>query len=1219
MDTDRLYTVNPYNKRHLNGLLNHSFALGGPEKPYELPEVTVTPNSSNHNWFGLSKENNPFSKQNAGGTMKGIAAGILNSPEGDKLLDDFDPIYKLAGGRESTIGNGLSTAGKGLFKAGAMSGNGALMAAGAGVKIVGGLYNTLGGVKYNKENISKVKNNISDIRNSANDFLTVNNSDTLINNYGNSEAPIAFSKDFLGKDGVFRNKIGKMKKDFDQQMATADAFRTNALMKAVDRVDSTTDNIAMANTAAFGGPLDTMNNMGAAEYGLMSDYINMRNNQTAMKNNIPNTYFSNQPITFADGGGIHIAKSKEGTFTAAATKHNMGVQEFANYVLSHPDKFSPAMRKKANFARNASKWHGYGGLLNNYDTLFALGGDLQTNGGDYSDGLTYVDAGSTHEQNPNGGVQMGVAPDGQPNLVEEGEVIYNDYVYSNRLKPTKDVLKKLHVFAHGGKLTYADVAKKLDKESQERPNDPISRATLKAQMEMLAQAQEEQKTKEEVKKAKEMFDNLSPEEQKAIMEQALAQQQGGQEGDEGQEDNEEQENPQEVSPEEAKQYAEEPQESNPQEEQSVPEEVLNNAPQEGEQEAPVVGAYGGELHTFDDGGPKEEKSNDWKKKLSNTFGLYTAEDWNDFAKKNKVEGFDFNKINDLSTFLKQEALLKALSAEHAAQVDALRRGDNLGTYVVPHTGYLIDDFIGNTLNKYNGSLKRGYKPGNYAIDKNFPLDKGETVYDLEGKDFYKNYTNAGMKALDAAKGITFNLKDGKLTANGKMDPDTLNLLNAIYATSQRTKTATKGFPIQFLKKNKDGSYSFIDNASNLFNHLRNDQHLGAFHLTPKFTERGNDITSLLWNPNSKTYSILTGDPQKGWNTDYTTEYDDDKGHHKIIYYRAPEAVSETTNDNNGETNKMPYDESGLDKLRYAGLAGPATALGMWSMGIGKPDYVGLDDALRLARTNSGGYADYKPIGNYFEYRPMDIWMNFNKKANGYRALDRAIANNNAPIGTNQAALLANGQNELNSSADDVIKAKQYNDNLKLQTGELNQKTDLANAEGYDKAALTNAELRNRDTQFNANLAANIAAQKMDADAGWYNALYGNLGKMFAAAHDLGRETKDYNRLAALINSGWAGTPSRDMIEHGTPRNNKVKNNTTMTAPIVADTSAQNTNAQSAPVTAMAMPSSLEGPYTDNSPYIPDYMLPWEDRMPKPYSPSKKKGGKLRKRNKGLTI
>lgn len=67
--------------------------------------------------------------------------------------------------------------------------------------------------------------------------------------------------------------------------------------------------------------------------------------------------------TFASGGSIHIDPSKKGTFTAAASKHGMGVQEFASKVLANKEDYSPAMVKKANFARNSSKWHGLGGLL----------------------------------------------------------------------------------------------------------------------------------------------------------------------------------------------------------------------------------------------------------------------------------------------------------------------------------------------------------------------------------------------------------------------------------------------------------------------------------------------------------------------------------------------------------------------------------------------------------------------------------------------------------------------------------------------------------------------------------------------------------------------------------------------------------------------------------------------------------------------------------------
>ena len=42
---------------------------------------------------------------------------------------------------------------------------------------------------------------------------------------------------------------------------------------------------------------------------------------------------------FAEGGKIRIKDSKKGTFTAAATKHGMGVQEFASKVLANKDNY----------------------------------------------------------------------------------------------------------------------------------------------------------------------------------------------------------------------------------------------------------------------------------------------------------------------------------------------------------------------------------------------------------------------------------------------------------------------------------------------------------------------------------------------------------------------------------------------------------------------------------------------------------------------------------------------------------------------------------------------------------------------------------------------------------------------------------------------------------------------------------------------------------------
>lgn len=120
-----------------------------------------------------------------------------------------------------------------------------------------------------------------------------------------------------------------------------------------------------------------------------------------------------------------------------------------------------------------------------YDELHygANGGKLNK---DFTNGVTTINNGGTHEENPNEGVQMGIAPDGIPNLVEEGEVIFNDYVYSNRLSPNKDMRKKNK---YKGK-SFADIAKYISKESEERPNDPISKRGLEEGLIRLANNQE---------------------------------------------------------------------------------------------------------------------------------------------------------------------------------------------------------------------------------------------------------------------------------------------------------------------------------------------------------------------------------------------------------------------------------------------------------------------------------------------------------------------------------------------------------------------------------------------------------------------------------------------------------------------------------------------------------------------------------------------------------
>lgn len=122
-------------------------------------------------------------------------------------------------------------------------------------------------------------------------------------------------------------------------------------------------------------------------------------------------------------------------------------------------------------------------------------------GGQFSNGMTEINNGGTHEENPNGGVPQGVDPQGNPNMVEEGEVKdIENYVFSARNKPTADLLEKHNLPKTFKNNTFAEIAAKVSKESEERPNDPISKNGLQFTLEKVKQVQEEFNAIEEQKR-----------------------------------------------------------------------------------------------------------------------------------------------------------------------------------------------------------------------------------------------------------------------------------------------------------------------------------------------------------------------------------------------------------------------------------------------------------------------------------------------------------------------------------------------------------------------------------------------------------------------------------------------------------------------------------------------------------------------------------------------
>lgn len=356
----------------------------------------------------------------------------------------------LSSGAGNTIGSIGSIVGSAISSVNPLLGG--IVSVGSG--LVGGLTNKMFGSKLNQENINQVKGNISSTANTS----FGGSADDLMSQLSGASMLGNINRSDIGKDGWFSHKAKNLTNKLRAQAEAANTRLYNNFNQAANVTNENQFLQSMYNVEAFGGPL------------------------------------------FKEGG-IMIKKENRGKFTESANRANMGVQEYARHILANKEDYSPTLIKRANFARN------FGGRK-------AFGGDLNTYGGTYNGGLEYIDNGGTHEQNPFNGVPMGTDRNGTPNLVEEGETIWNDYVFSNRLKVPETLTDKYKLSKD---ITFAEASKKLGKEIEETPNDPISKRTFNSFMQDLQQSQEEVKAKKELAKAKRQFNKLSPQEQLGIL------------------------------------------------------------------------------------------------------------------------------------------------------------------------------------------------------------------------------------------------------------------------------------------------------------------------------------------------------------------------------------------------------------------------------------------------------------------------------------------------------------------------------------------------------------------------------------------------------------------------------------------------------------------------------------------------------------------------------
>lgn len=418
-----------------------------------------------------------------GGLMQGVNNKIDASQLGQSLGGSAG-IGGIANSAATAISSAINPSGNSTGVGNALQGIGSAVSnipgiggiIGAGVNLVGGLVNAAFGSNLNEEFISQTEN---ETKQQSGYVSSANDNASLLNDWAAYTDKAHVRQKDVGTDGWFSNKAKNKTKQLNKAIDAANFKAWNSLSNTASNIDTNNDLLSLANFSAYGGPIFST---GAIGYDLASRDLNNKQIQ-ALGNmrltSLPNSFNAipevNTINTFSKGGGIHIKKKNRGKFTDYC-----GGKVTSECIQKGLHSSNPTTRKRANFARNARKWHSFGGWLN-------------SQGGNFTNGVTFIDNGGSHEANPFEGVQIGIDPQGVPNLVEEGEVIFNDYVFSDRMKLPEKLKEKYNIKGE----TFADAAKELSKESEERPNDPISQRGLEVFMSALAESQEEVRIKNE--------------------------------------------------------------------------------------------------------------------------------------------------------------------------------------------------------------------------------------------------------------------------------------------------------------------------------------------------------------------------------------------------------------------------------------------------------------------------------------------------------------------------------------------------------------------------------------------------------------------------------------------------------------------------------------------------------------------------------------------------
>lgn len=597
--------------------------------------------------------------------------------------------------------------------------------------------------------------------------------------------------------------------------------------------------------------------------------------------------------------------------------------------------------------------------------------------------------------------------------------------------------------------------------------------------------QERQKSEMQTKEAQEVFASLSPEQQRAIMQQVAMEEQQAQQ-----------------------QQIEQPieqQEVNPQqtEQQSVNEQMMQQPVEQPTVEEPQMNACGGKINKYDKGGEMKQKFYNLLSPYVDG-GIHTDSDFDKWLLAQKLD-----RITDWDNILSNKAFMDAVSTQNPALGDAISKGYDFGTYVPKANNKLTFDFT------HGGWGREDYDAWDGSTDAAWK----EAVK--------KGLVKKGMNSEEIGKALS--QTDAYKRGSDWLKADEGNRLIYLQQilNSQDAPQAARDYAARYVDVNgwlkgvkRDYQTIFEDpNGTGVRN-----THPGTYWKTPNEILRRKQTGNYVVNDDGSIEEIY-GNVPKDWTSAGNYSWQDDKSDYTYNYYKRPVASTDGTGNNEDNQEEITPKHKN-EKLRYAGLFGPLVGLGMQAMGIGKPDYSRMDAAVEAA-SGSPALASYKPIGNYLTYNPMDIWYEQNRMDANSKATDRAILNNASPIGTKMAGILANGYNSQIADGDLYRKALEYNDAKRQKVAEFNRGTDQWNSEAFNKTSLANADTINRDKQYRSNLTMNAASQRLASDANWYSSIYGNVNNAFKGLSDYGRENAQFNLISDMANSGIFGVMSPD--------------------------------------------------------------------------------------------